>query len=270
MKSTKVTKPPEFFFKGFPEDVRFNRHTIPGSLELAKGTLYEAWFNAIRLSPYLAEAIDNGIWRSDHLKTVYEQFGDVRKVSFDDWWVSRGYSLFAEGKPFSQITLIGEEKSNAVNSITITIPFDTSPHTLRNQFAEILEKYHPHYKNFDRWKTSTSELPMRKSRLTSVSINLYLQVYETWVDMGGLSNDVHLYEVGEKLRLNPAFIVTRKDYPTDITDKHEQMSLIVSEYLGKAKNLIAYASECGWFPCVENHQWVERRTRAQHAVYRTD
>jgi len=30
-----------FFFKGFPEDVRFRRHTVPEALEIAKGTMYE-------------------------------------------------------------------------------------------------------------------------------------------------------------------------------------------------------------------------------------
>ena len=65
-------------------------------------------------------------------------------------------------------------------------------------------------------------------------------------------------------------MVKHGDFPTDILDKHEQMSLVVSEYLGKAKNLIAYASAEGWFPCADNHEWVERNTRAQHARYWTD
>ena len=40
------------FFKGFPEDVRFKSYSIPESLERAKGTLYETWFNTLQLSPY--------------------------------------------------------------------------------------------------------------------------------------------------------------------------------------------------------------------------
>ena len=268
--SKQVPKSPAFFFKGFPEDVRFRHHTIPDSLEHAKGTLYEAWFNAIRLSPYLAESIDSGVWRNDKSREVHEQFGDVRGVSFDEWWVNRGYSLFAEGKPFSKITMEPGQGDAEGKSLTMTIPLNVSPKTLRDQFDDLLEQHHPYYKDFDRWKASTSKLPIRKSKLTSLSINIWLEVYETWVDMGGLTGSVHLYEVGEKLNLAPKHVVKRGDMPTDITDKHQAMSLVVAEYLGKAKNLIAYASAEGWFPCVENHEWVERGTRAQHARYRTD
>ena len=266
-KSTKSNKSPAFFFKGFPEDVRFRHHTIPDSLEHAKGTLYEAWFNAIRLSPYLTQSIDSGIWRNEKSQQVFEQFGDVRGITFEDWWVKRGYRLFAEGQPFSKITLDAQSGDNENHSLTITIPLNVSPKTLRQQFDDLLEQHHPHYKDYDRWRASTSEMPIRKSKLTSLSINLWLEVYETWVDMGGLEKGVHLYEIGEKLKLAPKHMVKHGDFPTDILDKHEQMSLVVSEYLGKAKNLIAYASAEGWFPCADNHEWVERNTRAQHARY---
>jgi hypothetical protein len=267
MNSKQIPKSPKFFFKGFPADVRFRNHSIPESLEHARGTLYEAWFNAIRLSPYLAESIDTGVWRNETSKEVYEQFGDVRGVSFDDWWVERGYSLFAEGKPFSRITLEPASGDTETQVLTITIPLNVSPRTLRDQFDDILEQHHPHYRDFDRWRASTARVPMRNSRLTSVSINLWLQVYETWVDMGGLVNEVHLYEVGEKLKLHPLHMVKRGDLHNDIVEKHQQMSLVVSEYLGKAKNLIAHASAEGWFPFAVNHNWVERSTRAQHERY---
>jgi hypothetical protein len=86
--------------------------------------------------------------------------------------------------------------------------------------------------------------------------------------MGGLVNEVHLYEIGEKLKLHPKHLVKRGDLHNDIIEKHQLMSLVVSEYLGKAKNLIAHASAEGWFPCADNHNWVERSTRAQHERYK--
>ena len=54
------------FFKGFPEDVRFKSHTIPESLDRAKGTLYETWFNALQLSPYYQAICETG-WHSPDL-----------------------------------------------------------------------------------------------------------------------------------------------------------------------------------------------------------
>jgi hypothetical protein len=55
---------PRFFFKGFPEDVRFRAHSLPESLEIARGTLYEAWFRALKLSPYLKQGWTTGQWLS--------------------------------------------------------------------------------------------------------------------------------------------------------------------------------------------------------------
>ncbi len=74
---------------------------------------------------------------------------------------------------------------------------------------------------------------------------------------------INLYEVGEAMRLNPRLVVKHVDLNSDVREKHLKMSLLVSEYLEKAKNLIAHASE-GIFPCTENHDWIERSTRAAY------
>jgi hypothetical protein len=257
---------PMFFFKGFPEDVRFRSHTVPDSLEYARGTLYEAWFNAVKLSPYLAKAWDMNDWPSTQAKKVGEQFGDLRNISFEQWWLEKGYSLFAEGRAFAKICVDDGSKTTSADSMWMEIPLTVSPQTLRRQFDQLLRDHHPHFKDFDRWKASTSIAPMQNKRLTSVSINLYLDVYKCWIERGGMDKEVHLYEVGEQLRLNPKFIVEKKDLHSDVQDKHLGMSLLVSEYLEKGKNLVAHASE-GIFPYTDNHDWIPRRTRAQHSRF---
>jgi len=70
-----------------------------------------------------------------------------------------------------------------------------------------------------------------------------------------------LYEIGEELRLDPKNTVLRSDPPRFASAKHLKMSLLVSDYLEKAKNLVAHATE-GRFPCTDDHRWIPRRNRA--------
>ena len=256
-----------FFFKGFPPDVRFRRHTVPESLELVRGTLYEAWYRALRLSPYMAQAIDSGHCRSEAQEINYQHFGDLRGTTFDQWWVKIGYEIFREPEDFKRIEMVEAASSPEDKTLLIQIPLTVSPATLRSQFDELLRQKHPEYARFDRWGHSEAQRKMRTSRLTSVSINLYLDVYECWEAMKNQNPNVHLYEVGERMRLNPRFIVNSQDLQIDIKEKHLQMSLTVTEYLGKAKNLIAHASE-GIFPCTDDHDWIERSERTKSASKR--
>ena len=261
------THPPklQFFFKGFPEDVRFRRHTVPESLEYARGTLYETWYRCIKISPYMAELIEQGTWRSDSLFTTCDLFGDLRNTTFDTWWVDRGYQLFVENAGLSRVFVRNTDNDLVIypEAITMVVPITLSPATLRKQFDNLLRAHHPEYKNFDRWQHSTARQPLQASRLTSASLNLYLSVFEKWMP----DTAVPLYQIGQDMGLNPRYETGPKDTPSDVREKRVQMSLTVSEYLGKAKNLVAHASE-GTFPCIEDHPWVERTTRESNWRHR--
>lgn len=163
----------------------------------------------------------------------------------------------------------GSEQAVKDKTLILEIPLTVSPATLKQQFDELLRKHHEHYKRFDRWQHSSATGRLQSSKLTSLSINLYLDVYEQWQEMCVLEGSVNLYEVGEAMKLNSQLVVKHGDLGADIREKHLKMSLQVSEYLEKAKNLIAHASE-GIFPCTENHDWIERSTRASNWRKRED
>jgi len=80
-------------------------YSIPESLERAKGTLYETWFNALQLSPYYQTMWETKEFPSDDSKRTFELFGDLRNVSFDTWWIEVGYGIFAEKKPFNKVSI---------------------------------------------------------------------------------------------------------------------------------------------------------------------
>jgi hypothetical protein len=119
------------FFKGFPEDVRFRRHTVPEALEIARGTMYETWYRCLKLSPYTAQALATGTWRSDEQKQTYERFGDLQHTTFDTWWLDRGYELFMEKGDFKRID-VQQHGSSAgdTDKLVLEIPLTVSPATL--------------------------------------------------------------------------------------------------------------------------------------------
>lgn len=251
----------QLFFKGFPEDVRFKSHTIPESVERAKGTLYETWFNALQLSPYYQRICQTNEFPSDQAERTFLLFGDLRNITFEKWWVATGYGIFAEKKPFNKVSVSNEkdEAGEEVPVLRLEIPLNVSPKTLRNQFDSLLELHHPHYKDFDRWKASTAEVRFENKKLTSASLNLYLDVYRAFLEIKD-DGELGLYELGVNLKINPKLVIVHRDQPKEVADKKIRMANAVSEYIEKAKNLVAYATE-GIFPCVENHHWIERKTR---------
>jgi len=252
----------QLFFKGFPEDVRFKSHSIPESLASAKGTLYETWFNALRLSPHYQSICETNEFPSDEAKHTFELFGDLHNVTFDTWWIEVGYGIFAEKKPFNKVSVNNETDSfgEDVKVLHLEIPLNVSPKTLRAQFDNLLELHHPHYKDFDRWRASTAPVQMESRKLTSVSLNICLDIYRSFIEKSK-QGEALLYEIGEELRINPKLNVIRSDRAIEVNEKRIKMSSAVSEYLEKAKNLVAHATE-GRFPCTDNHPWIERQTRA--------
>ena len=101
---------------------------------------------------------------------------------------------------------------------------------------------------------------MQSKKLTSASLDLCLEVYKSYLDKFKQGEPV-LYEIGEELRINPKLKVLHTDRPAEVAEKRVKMSSAVSEYLEKAKNLVAFATE-GMFPCTDNHRWIPRQTRS--------
>lgn len=263
-KRTSKPKPgqAQLFFKGLPEDVRFKSYSIPESLERAKGTLYETWFNALQLSHYYQAICETNEFPSDEAKRTFELFGDLRNVVFDTWWIEVGYGIFAEKRPFNKVAVNNQRDGfgEDVKVLHLEIPLNVSPKTLRAQFDNLLELHHPHYKDFDRWQASTAPVRMESRKLTSVSLNICLDVYRLFLEKSK-QGEAQLYEIGEELKINPKYAVKHSDRPVEVAEKHIKMSSAVSEYLEKAKNLVAHATE-GRFPCTDNHPWIERQTRS--------
>ena len=86
----------KFFLKGLSAEDRIFPQTIDSSAKLAKGTLYEAWFETLQTSPWYRDSCESGIFKSRAAEETWEKFGDLGKTDFASWWKTRGYEIFAE------------------------------------------------------------------------------------------------------------------------------------------------------------------------------
>ncbi len=253
--------------KAFPKPFRINGVSVSKSLELAKKSLYEAWFNALVLSPFYQEAIKTNTFISPGVKRTYDLFGNLNGITFEKWWTNGGYKIFMETKPFNRISI--EKKLNqfgeSIPVLSVEIPLDVSPQLLREQIEELLKKHHPNYKKFDRWKNSTAKAKLKATRLTFQSIDICLQVYKKYLEMDKTGN-VLLYKIGEDLKLNPKLNVLPTDLKAIASIKKIKMSNTVSEYLEKAKNIVAHATECN-FPVTADHPWYQKKKRLVRSRY---
>lgn len=257
-----------FFFKGLPEDGRFTAHTVEESLEQARGSLYQAWFEALQLSPFYAAGIDSGHWRSEEARQTFGRFGDLRGQSFGRWWKTKGYRLFAEEVGYHPLKLADPQAAEDMNlhgivtgeALTVRVPLNLAPKLLKQQFDELLQTHHPQYERFDRWEHSTAEVRLQNRRLTNDAVNLFLKVYRMSLPADADSEPPRHYEIGERLKLAPKFMPREGDNPAWLIEKRRDMALVVSDYMKNARNLLAHAAE-GCFPCVDDHAWVERVPR---------
>jgi len=258
---------PIVHMKAFPKPFRIKGVTVSKSLELAKKSLYEAWFNALVLSPFYQEAIKTNIFVNADVKRTYDLFGNLSGLSFEKWWIGGGYRIFKEAKPFNRVS-IGRQFNKCGESVpvlSVDIPLDVSPQLLREQLEDLLKSHHPNYKKYDRWQATTAKAKLKATRLTFQSIDLCLQVYKKFLDMQKKDN-VLLYKIGEDLGLNPKLNVLPTDLRAIASIKKIKMSNTVSEYLEKAKNIVAHATECN-FPVTKNHPWYQKKKRAVRGKY---
>lgn len=256
--------------KVFPRPFRLKGTTLPESVKLAKGSLYEVFFDALQLSPFYKEAVQSKDFINEDVKRTFDLVGDLRNINFETWWANYGYTIFAETKPLNQVKKRSHKNlfGRAIPLLSVDIPLDVSPQLLREQIEELLKKHHPNYKNFDRWKTSTAQIKFKSTRMTYQSISLCLKVYRKYQDKKqSQPENARLYMIGEELGLNPKLNVMSRDLKAIAATKKIKMAATVTEYLDKAKNLIAHATE-GNFPVVTDHPWYQKKKRGMRSRYK--
>ncbi len=260
----------KFFLKGLSTEDRIFPQTIESSAKLAKGTLYEAWFETLQTSPWYRDSCETGIFKSRAAEEAWEQFGDLRKIDFASWWKSRGYEIFSEQVPYQAVEVIEPALKTQTQIsakkppiLKIEVPLNLHPKALREQFEEILRQHSDYYtENKDRWDHSTAPVHQyRESKLTYQTISRWLAVYRAYEKQKD-RKDFKLYNFAKEMELHPSLfrgLLKRVDVPVDL---RVEAANVASDILKQVQNLMAHATELR-VPCTEPHDWTitQKRTK---------
>lgn len=245
-----------FFYKALSPENRHFAYTPPEACELAKGTLYQSWFDALKLSPWYKKIAETGDFPSEKAKEAWENFGDLRNISFEDWWLKTGYEIYSERVPYRQLQVAIDypEDQEKPPVLKIEVPLNLSPQMLQDQFKKLL-KAHEQYDKYDRWNYSTAKVhQFRESKLTFGVIKELLNYYEKYEQQGGQSQ-ITLDQFAILMKINPKVKIESGDSPAQVNDKKIILANNASYFLQRAKNFMANATELH-FPSDSPHIWV--------------
>ncbi len=256
--------PADFYYKGLPIENEFFPFTPEQSAEQAQGSMYEAWFDALKASPWYNDICETRVFPSDAAKECYENFGDLRPFSFKKWWLEKGYMIFAERVRYEEMqdrgivngatkTLKYKKGENDPNKLLIEVPLNLDPRKLREQFEEILRQHSAYYEHKNRFEESTAPVPLdRDSKFGYGTIKSWLHVYKEVEKERALHNDATLVDICRKLGLRKSlFADFGEGTVVDDPQIRQQAANAISEYYQKARRLMAHATEMR-FPCLDD------------------
>jgi len=259
----------KFHYKGLSPEDRVFALTPELSAAKAKGTMYEAWFDTMKTSPWYQQIAITGVFPSREAERAWGYFGDLREIDFEPWWISKGYAVFAERIDYRPISIAGTRTqlrragiAKHPPSLLIEVPLNLHPSVLRQQFEEILEKHSEYAADADRWDYSTAELhQQRETKLDFKTIKKWLSIFQRY-EVASKAPGFKLYNFASELRLHPLFNrkeFRERDVPPDLRVK---MANVASDILKSAKSLMANATELR-FPDTTAHPWASSGTRTR-------
>ena len=134
----------EYFYKGLPYENEIFGFTLEASAAKSKGTMYEAWFDLLKASPWYGK-MASGNFPSEKAKKTWDGFKDLSNITFEEWWKKRGYKIFAEKVPYQKVEPITlgykiktAKDENAIPVLHLEVPLNLHPDALKKQFTEIL------------------------------------------------------------------------------------------------------------------------------------
>lgn len=258
------------YYKGLPPEYFTKPHTVEASTKLAKGTIYESWFDTLKASPWYSHFIDTNNFPTEESLKVYRKFGDLRNVSFSGWWKSTGYRIFAESVPFEDVQVIDFESSvsqprdlDAHPSIRIDIPLNLSPQYLESKIKQLIRDYSIYHESYERWRHSTAAIhPFKDNNLNYQTITKLLDLYKSYIEQTTINPNLSQAQFTIEANIDSNALREYKKSKRAINlnqAMREKLANVTSDYLKRSRYLMANATE-GIFPCEDPHRWAMRGT----------
>lgn len=266
---------------------RITYKTEESELRGALESVQRWWWEYLRLSKdYWWVCQQQGNTLDEDLKSMWRDFGDVYKHSFDYWWRNKGREIFVEQIKLPHVKRLDDYFSNVSptrdNYLIVEIPLNLSERTIARQVLAEIRK-HPNRiaeTKTQRGRISNAKRPLAK--LVGVRKDTLKRAHEIWSlnhlvksakqegsAIGTLFNKMttHQMGVGFKLvrncmpRVGEGVLIGRK--------KRNGMKVAVSRMLARADALIANA-EIGKFPSFEKvaprQRWTEQQQKELHVA----
>jgi hypothetical protein len=256
------------YYKGLMEEKGFFPYTAAESADKAEDSWYKVWFDILKASPWYTQICDGQDLESTQANRCFELFGDLRNITFQEWWMERGYQIFAEPVDYQDIVarevtenthIEVTRKRNEPPKLVLEVPLNVDPRHLEDMFKKILRQHSDCYFSMkNRWESAQADARLHvDSKIDKRSIYLWLEVFAE-VQKGELTQA----EICRKLKLNPRLF---KDFGKGTlldAETTQKASNETSKYLKKIKRLMAHATEMT-FPCIDDHRWAVDGRRGQ-------
>lgn len=242
---------------------------------------YKLWRDYLRISKdYWWVCKQKGDTLDAELKAMYEDFGDVYHLGFNDWWHSKGRKLFSEQVKLPAVKQVDNEFSNLSpnpqNHLIVEIPLNLTERTISRQLMKIL-RAHPKRKIE---RKSEADRPLAK--LVGIRKKVLRTAHEIWClnhlvqlakqegsNIGAPFNKMTTHQMGVGFRLVRNCMPRAGDGIEGGRKKRNGMKVAVSRMLNRAEALIANA-EIGKFPSFEavepRVRWTDTQQRALDAA----
>ena len=246
------------FYKGITGFRRANNELL---YEAAEHSIYEWWWEFLRLSPVFWYAQQTGVMPvAPKVAEVCQQAGDIREDRFNRWWRTTGSVLFEEARRPMQLRPVDEQALGEHEfypqgkSMLVEVPLTVTSRTLVKQFKKLLAQTHGNQR-VDVLEHSNAiwRLHTKRYNLVALENQFWVLVYRL------LYPDIPAWRIGDRLQIAPGLNV-RGIAPTSASmnksSPHARMQSTVGRFLYKAQRTVANA-ELGSFPNCKPVQAVD-------------
>ena len=194
-------------FKGkHPVWGRGERSSATGNQEQSH---YYYWWEFLRRNKaYAACCAAGGV---GEMEKLYADFGDVLNVTFKQWWLERGYKLFAEKPKALKLGELNSPSDWDLNwtkeqVMVVAVPLDLPKRYLQGFFARLLKERHPTKKPGRRSLriegATTAEYKLYRN-VSVKTLKTQLLVYDEVMAKQRGEHKRNLAQIGKKLGLVP-------------------------------------------------------------------
>lgn len=234
-------------FKGLPR-IRWAEDADSGpELAAARDSAYFWWWMFLKESRDYRRALSGRT--EEPFASMARDFGRLGD-NFDYWWLTRGREIFAEQLALPKVRSL--EHGVQVNldqinpKLVLEVPLTIRRAAILRQIGKLLDEHHEGAKLrvFEHGTAKRKLYAPSRMRLPTLKV-----LYDVWKARKEAPNG-EWHEIGEKLRLSPAFIPYAHDSKEEVKYKRRCMTLVVQRFHRKAEALINFAAR-GDFPRVK-------------------